>query len=189
MKEIFGVPTVVTLNRYASDTEKEIELAKKLVEPFAKLVINDVWSLGGKGALDLADEVLKECEKEYKLNFAYQLNDTVENKVNDIVCKIYGGKGAKFSDKAQEKLKIIDKLGISDYPVVIAKTQFSLSDDKSKIGAPTDFEVFVDDIEIKNGAKFLVVICGSMLLMPGLSKEPASKNMHIDSNGKISGIY
>lgn len=189
LTEVYGVPTVVTLNKYSKDTQKEIALVKELIKPYANLIVNDVWKLGGKGALELADEILKKCDEEYKLSFAYDLEDSVENKINNIICKIYGGNCAKFSKKAQKKLEIIKNFGLSDYPIVIAKTQFSLSDDKSKLGAPSDFDVFVDDIEIKNGAKFLVVICGSMLLMPGLSKVPASENMHIDSNGNISGLY
>ena len=189
MKNVYGVPTVVTLNKFISDTEKEIELVKKLVKPYANLIENEVWAKGGKGALELCDEVIKSCEVDYEFKFAYNLTDSVENKINSIVCKIYGGKGAKFSEKAQKKLEIIKKLGLGDYPVIVAKTQFSFSDDKNKLGAPTDFEVNVDDIEIKTGAKFLVVICGSMMLMPGLSKTPASVNMTIDNTGKIDGLF
>ena len=189
MTEVFNVPTVVTLNRYKTDTKKEVELAKKLIAPFANLVVNDVWAKGGKGALELADEVVKKCSEKNNFTFAYDLNDTVQNKIKDIVVKIYGGKGVRFSDKAKEKLKLIKKLNLTNYPIIMAKTQYSLSDDKSKLGAPRDFEVFVDDLEIKTGAKFLVVICGSMMLMPGLPKVPNAVNMKIDNFEKIQGIY
>ena len=189
MTNVYHVPTVVTLNTYATDTPKEVELVEKLVSPYAKLVINDVWGKGGAGAIELAKEVMNACDKEYEFKFAYELSDSVEDKINKIVTKIYGGKGAVFTEKAIEKLAVIDKLGLNNYPVVIAKTQYSLTDDAKKVGRPTDFEVTVKDIEIKTGAGFLVAICGSMLLMPGLSAHPASEKMTIDSNGKIEGIF
>lgn len=190
MTDVYHLPTVVTLNKFATDTSKEIELVKKLVNPYAKIVINDVWGKGGKGALELADEVLKKCdESNDNFTFAYDVNDTVKNKVKSIVQKIYGGKSVEYSEKAENKLKIIKKLKLENYPVIIAKTQFSLSDNKNLLGAPKDFEVFVDDIEIKTGAGFLVVICGSMLLMPGLPKTPAACNMTVDDAGNTEGIY
>ena len=190
MTDVYHVPTVVTLNRFATDTKKEIELVEKLVNPFAKLVINDVWGKGGKGALELADEVLKKCDEDNSnFSFAYDFNDSVKNKIKAIVTKVYGGKGVKYSEKAEDNLKIIKKLKLENYPVIIAKTQFSLSDNKNLLGAPKDFDVFVDDIEIKTGAGFLVVICGSMLLMPGLPKTPAACNMTVDDAGNTEGIY
>ena len=190
MLNVYHVPTVVTLNRYVTDSKEEVALAKKLVEPYAKLVINDVWKKGGKGALQLADEVLNACEENNdNFTYAYKLEDSVENKIKQIVTKVYGGKGADYSEKAKQKLKLIKKLKLTDYPVIIAKTQFSLSDNKNLLGAPTDFVVHVDDIEIKTGAGFLVVICGSMLLMPGLPKVPAACGMTIDVDGNVNGIY
>ncbi len=190
MQDVYHVPTVVTLNKYATDTKAEVELVTKIVSPYAKLIVNDVWKKGGVGATALADEVLKKCEEDNSdFTFAYDLNDTVQNKIKSIVTKIYGGSGVKYSQKAKEKLKVIKKLGYENLPVIIAKTQFSLSDDKNKLGAPTNFDVEVNDIEIKSGAGFLVVICGSMLLMPGLPKTPAAVNMKIDSDGNVSGIY
>ena len=190
MIEVYKVPTVVTLNKYATDTPNEIELVKKEVSQYANLVENNVWAEGGKGALELADEVLAKCnEPNDSFEFAYELTDSPKEKIEKVVKKIYGGKGVVFSEKAQQKLEIIDNLKLGDYPVIIAKTQFSLSDDKSKLGAPTDFEVNVRDIEIKTGAKFLVAICGDMMLMPGLSKRPASVGMTIDSDGNIDGLY
>ena len=189
MTEIYKVPTVVTLNKYVTDTKKEIELVKKLVAPYANVVVNNVWGLGGKGALELADEVIKKCNEENNFTFAYDLEDKIEEKIQKIVTKIYGGKCAQYSDKAKEKLKIIKKLHLEHYPVIIAKTQFSLTDNKNIMGAPTDFEVYVNDLEIKTGSRFIVAICGSMMLMTGLSAHPASEQMTIDENGKINGIY
>ena len=166
-----------------------IELVKKLVAPYAKVVVNNVWGQGGKGALEHADEVIKKCNEENNFTFSYDLDDSIEEKIQKIVTKIYGGKGALYSDKAKEKLKIIKKLHLEHYPVIIAKTQFSLTDNKNIMGAPTDFEVYVNDLEIKTGSRFIVAICGSMMLMPGLSAHPASEKMTIDENGKIDGIY
>ena len=190
MTDVYHLPTVVTLNKFITDTAKEVELIKKLVAPYANLVINDVWGKGGKGAFELADEVIKKCsEPNNNFDFAYDLNDAVKNKVKNIVQKIYGGKSVRYSKKAESKLKIIKKLKLENYPIIIAKTQFSLSDNKNLLGAPKDFEVFIDDIEIKTGAGFLVIICGSMMLMPGLSKTPASCKMTIDDKGNTEGIY
>ena len=190
MQDVYHVPTVVTLNKYVTDTKAEVDLATKIISPYANLIVNDVWKKGGRGARELADEVLKKCEEDNsKFSYAYDLKDTVQNKIKAIVTKIYGGKSVKYSEKAKEKLKVIKKLGYENLPVIIAKTQFSLSDDKNKLGAPTGFDIEVNDIEIKSGAGFLVVICGSMLLMPGLPKTPAAVNMKIDNDGNISGIY
>ena len=190
MTDVYKVPTVVTLNKYVTDTEAEVELVKELIEPYANLVVNDVWKLGGKGALELADEVIKKCNKSNEsFSFAYELEDTVENKIKAISTKIYGGDGAKYSDKAKEKIKLIKKLKLTNLPIIIAKTQFSLSDDKTKLGAPKGFKLYVDDIEIKTGVGFLVVICGSMMLMPGLPKTPAACGMTIDKKGIVEGLY
>ena len=190
MKEVFCLPTVVTLNKYVSDTKAEIALVKKLVKPLAEVVVNNVWARGGSGAQQLADAVENACKEDNgKFSFAYNLSDTPQAKIEKIVKKIYGGKGVNYSDLALSKLDTIKKMGLEKYPVVIAKTQFSLSDDKTKLGAPEDFEVFVNDIEIKTGAGFLVAICGSMLLMPGLSKHPASEKMTISDDGTVNGLY
>lgn len=190
MTKVYKLPTVVTLNKYATDTKAEIELVKGMVSPYANLIINDVWGQGGKGAIELADEVLKACnEPNDTFTYSYELDRPVKDKIKAIVTKIYGGKDVKYSDKALEKLEIIKKLHLSNLPVIIAKTQFSLSDDKSKLGAPQGFDVTVNDIEIRSGAKFLVAVCGSMLLMPGLSKTPAAVNMTIDDKGKVEGLY
>lgn len=189
MQNVYHLPTVVTLNRFETDTQAEIELLKKLLEP-TTVVVNEVWAKGGRGALELADEVIKLCEQPNDtFEYCYDLNDCVESKITQIVTKIYGGKGIVLSDIAKQKLDVIKKLGLEKYPVIIAKTQYSLTDDATKLGAPTDFEVLVRDIEIKTGAGFLVVICGSTLLMPGLSKSPAAEKMTIDNNGIIEGLF
>ena len=189
MQNVYRLPTVVTLNKFETDTKNEIELVKKLLGK-TKVVVNEVWAKGGKGALDLALEVEKLCKKSNKdFEFCYDLKDTIEQKITKIVKKIYGGRGILLSDLAKQKIKIIKKLGYDKLPVIIAKTQYSLSDDAKKLGAPSGFEVNVRDIEIKSGAGFLVVICGSTLLMPGLPKVPAGEKMTITSDGIVDGLF
>ena len=189
MQEVYKLPLVVTLNKYTTDTEKEISLVKQLVTT-APVIVNDVWGQGADGAIDLAKAVLKACElpNDY-FSFAYELDDTVEDKIRSLVYRVYGGKGITFSLKAQESLRQIKKLKLDHLPIIMAKTQFSLSADKNLIGAPKDFEVEVRDIEVRSGAGYLVVLCGNMLLMPALGATPAAINMHIDNNGKIEGIF
>ena len=189
MQSVYHLPTIVTLNKFGSDTQKEIELVKKLLSP-TKVVVNEVWAKGGKGALELASEVEKLCEQSNKLfDYCYDLNDAVEQKITKIVQKIYGGNGIILSDVAKQKIEIIKKLGYDKWPVIIAKTQYSLSDDSTKMGAPSNFDVTVRDIEIKSGAGFLVVICGSTLLMPGLPKVPAGEKMTISADGVVDGLF
>ena len=189
IKSVFKLPLVVTLNKYATDTPAEIELVKSRVKE-ANVVIDDVWSKGGKGASELAKEVVYACEQNNSnFKFCYNLNQSVEEKINAIVNKVYGGKAVVFSKLAKEKLMTIKKFNLEQLPIIMAKTQFSLSDDKNLIGAPKDFVIEVRDIEIRTGAEFLVVVCGKMLLMPALSKSPASERMTIDKNGKIDGLF
>lgn len=187
IENVYNLPVVVTINKYYTDTLAEINLAKELV---GDVTINDVWGKGGDGALELADKVINIC-KTHKgdLKFAYSLEDTVENKIIDLVTKVYGGKGIKLSDEAKEKIEIINRLGYDKLPIIIAKTQFSLTQDKTIVGCPKDFIIDVQDVEIRSGAGFLVVICGNMLLMPALGKNPAGQNMTIDNDGKIEGLF
>ncbi|MFA6860105.1 MAG: formate--tetrahydrofolate ligase [Clostridia bacterium] len=188
IKNVFKLPYVVTLNKFDSDTQKEIALLKELVGD--DLVVNEVWAKGGKGGLILAEKVIEQCQKDNsKFSFSYDLNESVENKIKDIVVKIYGGKEISLSKKSKESLDYIYKLGLNKIPIIIAKTQYSLSADEHLLGAPKDFVVEIEDIEIRNGAGFLVVICGKIMLMPGLSKEPAATKMTIDNHSIINGLF
>ena len=189
IKNVYKLPLVVTINKYNSDTEKEIELVKRLIKG-VKVVVNDVYNMGGKGATELAKEVLELSNYNYEyLHYAYELDDPIEAKIKSVVTKVYGGKNIAFSSIAAEKLRLIKNLKLEELPIIMAKTQFSLSADKKLINAPTNFEVKIDDLEIKTGAGFVVVICGNMLLMPALGKNPATVNMKIDGSGKISGLF
>lgn len=190
IKDVYHLPCVVTINKFASDTEREVELVKSMVENLGvKCVENDVWAKGGEGAVELAQNVVKLCEYKSKMTYAYELDSTVEEKICDIAHKVYGAKKVKFSAEAKKSIKKIEKLGLSNLPICIAKTQYSFSDDPKKLGAPKNFTVTVRDVEIRSGAGFLVVLLGDMLLMPALGANPAAINMKIDKNGNISGLF
>lgn len=188
--ETFKLPLVVTLNQYSTDTEAEIECVKKNVPNNIKVIVNNVWAKGGNGALELADEVIKSCEQDNSaFSYAYNLEDPVEEKINKIIKKVYGGKGAILTEKALQKIDLIKKLKLENLPIIMAKTQFSLTANKDLINAPKDFEIEIKDLEIRTGAGFIVAICGNMLLMPALSKSPAAINMKINNSGKIDGLF
>ncbi len=188
LKNVYKTNVVVTLNKFLSDTEEEIkfvidDLAKQGVD----CVVNECFAKGADGTLDLANAVLENMG-EANLEFAYDLNDKVENKIEAIVKKIYGGDGIVLSDLAKDKIKFINKYKYDKLPIIIAKTQFSFTDDKAKVGAPTGFKVSVRDIELKTGSGFIVVIAGDMMLMPGLSKVPNAERIDIYSDGTIVGL-
>ena len=186
---VYKKPCVVAMNRFITDTQAEIdEVLNACKNSGAKAVFCDVFLKGGEGGKELAEEVVKCCDKKSELHFAYSLNDSVEKKVNDIVKNVYGGDGAEFSDKAQEKLKALEKNGIKGLPVIIAKTQYSLSDDAKKLSRPTGFKIKVRDIIYKGGAGFIVAVAGEIMLMPGLSKTPSAEHIDVDDNGNITGL-
>ena len=188
LKSTFGVNVVVTINKFLSDTDEEIKLViEKLKEHGTDAVVNECFAKGGEGTLELAKVVLDNISDK-KLKFAYNLNDDIETKLADIVKNVYGGNGVSFSDEAKKQAEFIKKAGLDKLPVIIAKTQFSLSDDQTKIGAPKDFEIFIRSLEIKSGAGFIVAIAGNMMLMPGLSKVPNAEKIDILSDGTIVGL-
>ena len=190
IKEVYKLPLVVAINKYTSDTDEEIETIKKVVEKKGiKAVIVEVWSKGGKGAITLAEEVINLCQEKNEFSYAYELEDSIEDKIYKIATKIYGAKGVVFSNKAIEVLKEIKNRSLENLPVVIAKTQYSLSDNPKLLGAPENFEITINDIEIRTGAKMIVALAGEMLLMPGLGKHPAAEKMHIDYQGNITGLF
>lgn len=191
IKNVYHLPLVVTLNKYTSDTDSEVNVVLKTLEQLdVSYAINDAWTHGGKGAIDLAKKVISACEEDNSnFKYSYNLEDSVEAKIKDIATRVYGAKDVIFSDKAKNSLKLIDKLKINNYPIVIAKTQYSLSDNPKLINAPKDFDITIRDLEIRNGAGFIVALAGDMMLMPGLSKTPASEGMKITSSGKIDGLF
>ena len=190
MQQVYNVPVVVTLNKFTTDTEQEISAVRQLVEttntPFA---INDVWALGGDGASELAQLVTKACDNKYQLHYAYDCNDSIKSKVEAIATKIYGADGVKYESTALQDIDMIEKLGFGKLPIIIAKTQYSLSDNKDLMGEPKEFDITVRSVELRSGAGFIVVCLGKMLLMPGLNKTPAYEKMTIDNLGNINGMY
>ena len=188
LKDTFKVNVVVTINKFLTDTEEEIaQVISSLKEIGVDAVVNECFAKGGAGTLDLANAVINNLSNK-KLEFAYNLNDDIKTKINDIVKNVYGGNGAEFSDEASAKIEEIAKLGYANLPIIIAKTQFSFTDDKSKVGAPKDFTIFIRDIELKTGSGFIVAIAGDMMLMPGLSKIPNAEKIDILPDGTIVGL-
>jgi len=188
LKNTFKVNVVVTINKFLTDTDEEIEQVISSLKKFGvDAVVNECFAKGGAGTLELADAVLDNLSNK-KLEFAYNLNDDIETKIADIVKNVYGGNGAEFSELAKEKIEFIKKVGFDNLPVIIAKTQFSFTDDKARIGAPKDFNIFIRDIELKTGSGFIVAIAGDMMLMPGLSKVPNAEKIDILPDGTIVGL-
>ncbi len=189
---VYRLPCVVAINRFTTDTDAEVEMIKSSAEnQGVKAVEADVWGKGGKGAISLAEEVVRLCDRQSNrdFRFAYEDSDSVEEKITKVATRIYGAGKVVFTDKAKQSLSALKKLDIDKYPVVIAKTQYSFSDDPSLLGAPENFTLTVRDVEIRNGAGFIVALAGSMLLMPGLPSRPNAVNMTISSDGVIDGLY
>jgi len=191
IKNVYKLPVVVALNRFLTDTDKEINTVINTVKDFGvKAILADVWAKGGDGAIELAQEVEKLCNLDNShFEFCYSLQDSVKEKIQKIATKIYGAKGVKYEDKALKDLQDIDTLKLNNYPVIIAKTQYSLSDNAKLLSRPEDFEITIRELQIRNGAKFIVAVAGSILLMPGLPKTPAGAKMTIDENNIITGLF
>lgn len=193
LQNIYELPVVVALNIFPTDTEAEIAYAAaECAKLGVKLVRSNVWAKGGVGGMALATEVVKLCERKNtsnKLNFAYQLEEAIEDKINAVVQKIYGGVGAEFSAVARREIAQITKMGFADLPICIAKTQYSFSDDPKNLGAPSGFKILVRNLKVNAGAGFIVVYVGNLLTMPGLPKIPAANLIDVADNGKISGLF
>ena len=189
IKNVYHKPVVVAMNRFASDTPAEIALVMDSVEKAgAKAVFTDVFLKGGEGGKELAEAVLRAAEEKSELTYSYDLNDSIEKKISDIVKNVYGGDGVTYSDTASEKIAEAEARGYGKLPVIIAKTQYSLSDDAKLLARPTGFTVHVRDIIVKGGAGFVVAVAGSIMLMPGLGKHPAAERIFVDERGEIEGL-
>lgn len=188
IRNVYNLPVVVAMNRFASDTPAEIGTVMRGVEEAgAKAVFTDVFLKGGEGGRELAEAVCAAAE-ERGMRYAYDLNDPVEKKIEDVVRKVYGGAGVTFSAVAEEKIADAEKRGYGKLPVIIAKTQYSLSDDAKLLARPEGFTVHVRDVIVKGGAGFIVAVAGSIMLMPGLGKVPAAEHIDVDENGEIVGL-
>ncbi|MCM1545974.1 MAG: formate--tetrahydrofolate ligase [Clostridiales bacterium] len=190
MKNVYKKPVVVAMNRFVTDTEREIETVMNACkEAGAKAVFTDVFLKGGEGGKELAAAVISACDEISELHFAYDLNDSVKAKIEGVVKNIYGGDGAEYSALAEQKIAALEAKGLGrGLPVIIAKTQYSLSDNPALLSAPKGFKIFVRDIEYRGGAGFLVAVAGSVMLMPGLGKVPCAEKIDIDASGKITGL-
>lgn len=191
LKKVFKVNVVVAINKFITDRDEEIEFIRdKCNEHGCKVALCECWAKGGDGSIELANAVLEEMQKPAQLEFSYPLEESVENKIKLIASKIYGASDVVFTKEAQQSIERINKIGKSNLPVCIAKTQYSFSDDATKLGRPTNFTIEVKDVEIRGGAEFIVPICGKILLMPGLSKKPAALGMTIDENTmEVRGLF
>ncbi len=190
LKNKFGLNVIVAINKYNHDTEKEIEFLKnKLQENGIELSLVESWGKGGKGATDLAEKIVKLTENETKLKYAYDLNESIKEKINDVATKIYGAEEVEYSEEAEEEIVRIEKMGYSNLPVCIAKTQYSFSDDAKKLECIEPFKIHVKEINLKAGAEFIVAITGKIMTMPGLPKVPAAEQIDLDENGNIVGIF
>ena len=186
----YGVPLVVAINHFVSDTDAEIQMIKDNCQQLGVNVVTaDAWAKGGAGTQDLAKEVVRLADQDSDFHELYSLDATPAEKVETIATKIYGAKKVEFSRKAQRQLKQFSELGWDKLPVCIAKTQYSFTDDKNLLGAPEDFTFHIREFVPKLGAGFIVALSGNMMTMPGLSKVPAAVNMMIDADGKITGLF
>ena len=191
IKNVYGLPCVVAVNRFPTDTDGEIDfIIEKCRELGVNVCLSTVWADGGKGGEALAREVVRLCENEKKnFRFSYYLESTVEEKIESVVKKIYGGAGITILPSAKKQIDKLTSLGYGNFPVCIAKTQYSFSDDPALLGAPSGFTVTVKNVKVSAGAGFIVVLTGDIMTMPGLPKHPAAENIDIDENGKISGLF
>lgn len=187
---VYKLPCVVALNKFPTDTDKEIEfIISKCREIGVNVVLSEVWEKGGEGGTALAQEVVRLCEQENDFSFCYDVKDSIEDKIDAVVKKVYGGKGVLFTPNAQKEIERLERLGFGNLPICIAKTQYSFSDDASKLGAPSGFYVTVRNIKVAAGAGFVVALAGNILTMPGLPKVPAAEKIDVDENGVITGLF
>ena len=190
MKDVYGLPTVVAINRFPTDTEAELNLVRERCRELGvEVALSDVWAQGGAGGTELAEAVVKLCEKPCDFRFAYGLDGGIEDKLRAVVQRVYRGRDIDVLPGAAAQIDRLTALGMAHMPVCIAKTQYSFSDDKTKLGAPEDFTVTVREVKVSAGAGFIVALTGDVLTMPGLPKNPAAERIDVDSTGKISGLF
>ncbi len=190
MTNVYKLPCVVAVNRFPTDTDAEINLViEKCKELGVNVRLSTVWADGGNGGIELAKEVVELVEKPNDFTFSYELNQPIEKKIEDIVTKIYGGKGVTFTQNAKEQIAKLTELGYGNMPICMAKTQYSFSDNAALLGAPEGFIVTVRNIKVSAGAGFIVALTGDIMTMPGLPKSPAAERIDVDENGKISGLF
>jgi formate--tetrahydrofolate ligase len=190
IKNVYKLPCVVAINAFPTDTKAELDFVEaKCKELGVNVALSEVWAKGGEGGIKLAEEVLRLVEEPNDFTYAYELEGSIEDKLNQIVQKVYGGKRVVLTANAQKQAKQLEALGFGNCPICVAKTQYSLTDDQTKLGAPTDFEVTVRNLKISAGAGFIVALTGEIMTMPGLPKVPAAERIDVDETGKITGLF
>ena len=190
IQDVYGLPAVVAINKFPLDTEAELQAVYDACQKRGvDVVISDVWANGGAGGKELAEKVVELAEGDNHFQFVYNEEDSIETKLNKIVTKVYGGKGVRLTPTAKRELKQLEELGFSNYPICMAKTQYSFSDDAKKLGAPKDFVVTISQLKVSAGAGFIVALTGAIMTMPGLPKVPASEKIDVDKDGNISGLF
>ena len=188
----FGLPVVVAINRFGTDTDAELDYVRKIcTEKGAEFALSDVFARGGEGGIELAEKVIAACEKPKSFTFMYDSNDSIKDKISAVATKIYGASDVKYDASALKAIADIEALDpkYSTFPICVAKTQYSLSDDASKLGRPTDFTLTVREVKLSAGAEFIVVLTGAIMTMPGLPKKPAAINIDVDNDGNITGLF
>ena len=190
IKNVYRLPCVVAVNRFPTDTDAEIALViEKCKTLGVNVVLSTVWAEGGKGGMALAEEVVRLCEQDNGFTHAYELDTTIEEKIEAIVKKVYGGDGVSFTAEAKKQLATLKQLGFDNLPICMAKTQYSFSDDQTKLGAPDGFTVTVRNLKVSAGSGFVVALTGSIMTMPGLPKLPAAERIDVDADGRITGLF
>ncbi|MBQ3045767.1 MAG: formate--tetrahydrofolate ligase [Clostridia bacterium] len=190
IKNVYKLPSVVAVNRFPTDTDAEVDLIiEKCKELGVNVVLSNVWAEGGAGGVELAEEVVRLCEQPNDFTFSYELDGTIEDKIEAVVKKVYGGDGISVLPAAKKQIATLEAMGYGNLPVCMAKTQYSFSDDPAKLGAPEGFTVTIKNVKISAGAGFIVVLTGDIMTMPGLPKVPAAEKIDVDENGKISGLF
>ncbi|MBR6779697.1 MAG: formate--tetrahydrofolate ligase [Clostridia bacterium] len=190
IRNVYKLPCVVAVNRFPTDTDAEIELViNKCRALGVNTVLSTVWADGGNGGTELAQEVVRLCEEQNDFSFSYDLDCSIEEKIETVVKRVYGGTGISVLPAAKKQIDRLTQLGFDKLPICVAKTQYSFSDNAAKLGAPENFEITVKNVKISNGAGFLVVLTGDIMTMPGLPKVPAAERIDVDENGVISGLF
>ena len=191
IKNVYKLPCVVAINRFPTDTDREIDfIIEKCRALGVNVVLSTVWAEGGKGGEALAEEVVRLCEEEQgDFTFAYESSDTLDEKIKKLITKVYGGKDVEITPEARAELDRLTSLGFGSLPICVAKTQYSFSDDPTKLGAPEDFTVTIRKAKVSAGAGFVVVLTGAIMTMPGLPKVPAAEKIDVDESGKIVGLF
>lgn len=190
IQSVYGLPVVVAINAFPTDTSEELALVEEECKKRGvNVVLSEVWAKGGKGGQALAEEVMRLCQTESKLTFAYDVKESLKQKITDIATKIYHADGVEFAPSAAKQLQQLEELGFGELPICMAKTQYSFTDDQTKLGAPENFKITVREVRVSAGAGFVVCLTGSIMTMPGLPKVPAAEHIDVLDDGRIVGLF